>query len=210
MRMRNRGIGQVTPNGATVIANTIQGVEGYSPGTPAYINNNPGNLMYIPSSSIQTSNGATQGTAMGSTGAFFAAFPTYQDGYNALLAQIQNYAGRGLTIQGMMELYVPPVDSNGNPIPGNNPTLYANKIASALGVSPDTTVAAAIGTDSNSGSDNGVSTLSIDPTTGLMTIDDSGDSTGTGAGTSVGTGTGIDPTTALVAGALILTALYLT
>lgn len=206
MRMHHRGIGQLPTNGANVIANTIQGVEGYSPGTPAYVNNNPGNLMYIPSSSIQTSNGATQGTPMGSTGSYFAAFPNYQDGYNALLAQIQNYAGRGLTIQGMMELYVPPVDSNGNPIPGNNPTLYANEIASALGVSSDTTVAAAIGSNSSVASP-GVPTASVDPNTGLVTdtsvLND-------GTDTSDSTLFSVDPTTALVAGALILTALYLT
>ena len=201
MRMRNRGIGQVTPNGATVIANTIQQVEGYigpsaqyPNGTLAYQNNNPGNLIFVGQP------GATQGVGG------FAAWPTYQDGDNALISQIQNYASRGLTIDQMMAIYAPAGQGS------NNPTAYAQQIADALGVSTDTTVAAAIsgGSSGTAPTDNGVSTLSIDPTTGLMTIDDSGDSTGTGAGTSVGTGTGIDPTTALVAGALVLAALYLT
>lgn len=198
MRMQNRGIGQVPTNGANVIANTIQQVEGYSGpsaqypnGTLAYQNNNPGNLIYVGQS------GATQGVGG------FAAWPTYQDGYNALINQINNYANRGLTIDQMMNIYAPASQA------GNNPTAYAQQIANALGVSTDTTVAAAISGSGNSSAitSSGVPTTSVDPNTGLVT-----DTSVVGDNTSTGDSTlfNVDPTTALVAGALIVAAIYLT
>src|ERR1700685_4206089 len=103
-----RGLGTVSPPVST-IASTIQTVEGYYPGTPAYINNNPGNFMFVGQP------GATQGTPMGSTGSYFAAFPSYQAGLTALDSQIQSYANQGLTIEQMMEKYAPLTDNNGNP-----------------------------------------------------------------------------------------------
>ncbi len=127
---------------SSTIAQTIQKVEGYYPGTLAYRNNNPGNLIFV----------GQPGAVPGAGG--FAAFPTYDDGYNALLKQIQNYANRGLTIQQMMDIYAPASQ------PGNNPTLYANQIASALGVSTDSTVADALaGTSSTA-----IDTASVDTT----------------------------------------------
>jgi hypothetical protein len=126
------GLGQAS--GAATIAATIQQMEGYYPGTPAYTNNNPGNLMYVGQA------GATK-----SPTSSFAVFPDYDSGYQALLSQIQNYANRGLTIQQMMNIYAPATDNNGNPIPGNNPTLYATTIANALGMSPGDSVSTAIG-----------------------------------------------------------------
>jgi len=118
------GLGAVaqvlSPNTTATIAGVIQQQEGYYPGTLAYQNNNPGNLIYAGQS------GATQGAGG------FAKFSTYQDGLNALNNQLQLYAGRGLTISGMMNVYAPATQA------GNNPTLYASRIAGALGVSPDT------------------------------------------------------------------------
>jgi hypothetical protein len=148
-------MGVSTP-GASTIASTIQQVEGYYPGTLAYKNNNPGNLIFVGQA------GATPGAGG------FAAFPSYDAGYQALLNQIQNYANRGLTIQQMMNIYAPATDNNGNPT-GNNPTLYANQIASALGVSTDTTVAAALGggttadTSSSTGGTDSMTIPSLDP-----------------------------------------------
>jgi hypothetical protein len=118
-----RGLGaavQVLP-AATVqtIASTIQQVEGYYPGSLSYSNNNPGNLIYAGQA------GATRGAGG------FAQFSTYQDGLDALNNQIQLYAGRGLTIQQMMNTYAPASA-------GNNPAAYANQVAGALGVGPDT------------------------------------------------------------------------
>ena len=126
-----RGMGSVSPS-ADTIAQTIQKVEGYYPGTLAYTNNNPGNLIYVGQA------GATPGAGG------FAAFPSYDAGYQALLNQIQNYANRGLTIDQMMAIYAPATQA------GNNPGLYAQTIASSLGVTPDTLVSDALaGTGSN-------------------------------------------------------------
>jgi hypothetical protein len=111
---------------ADTIASTIQQVEGYYPGTLAYKNNNPGNLIFV----------GQAGAVPGAGG--FAAFPTYDAGYQALLRQIQLYGNQGLTIDQMMAKYAPAGQGN------NNPTAYANTIASALGVSTDTTVADAL------------------------------------------------------------------
>ena len=102
------------------IAQTIQTQEGYYPGSLAYINNNPGNLIYASQS------GATQGSGG------FAKFPDYSTGYQALLNQIQLYASRGMTIQDMMNVYAPAGQGS------NDPTAYAATVAASLGVSPDT------------------------------------------------------------------------
>lgn len=127
--MRINGIGApqiLPPSTVSTIASTIQQVEGYIPpnaqypnGTLAYQNNNPGNLRYVGQA------GATQGAGG------FAKFPSYDAGVAALQNQIQIYAGQGLTIQQMMNIYAPASD-------GNDPNSYANTIASALGVSADT------------------------------------------------------------------------
>ena len=132
VRSHNRGFGAFgLGDAAGTIASTIQKVEGYYPGTLAYTNNNPGNLIFV----------GQAGASPGAGG--FASFPTYDAGYQALLNQIQNYANRGLTIDQMMNIYAPALDSKGNPT-GNNPTLYANTIANSLGVSTSTTVADAL------------------------------------------------------------------
>jgi hypothetical protein len=149
------GLGQVS--GAATIAATIQQMEGYYPGTASYINNNPGNLMYVGQA------GATKSPSG------FAVFPTYDDGYQALIAQIQNYANRGLTIDQMMNLYAPaPSATCTTACAGNNPTLYANTIATALGVDPTSTVADAI---SGSGTSVASSSTSGDDSMSIPTLD---------------------------------------
>lgn len=157
------GLGQ-TSSGAATIAATIQQVEGYYPGTPAYTNNNPGNLIYVGQS------GATAGAGG------FAAFPSYDAGYQALLNQIQSYANQGLTIQQMMNKYAPAGDGS------NNPTAYANQIASALGVPTDTTVADAISGGSGTQADlTGTDSMTIpdaDPLSEALTDFGSAFSTG--------------------------------
>jgi len=130
------GTVQVLDAGTTAtIAGVIQQQEGYYPGTLAYQNNNPGNLIYAG----QT--GATQGAGG------FAKFSSYQDGLNALNNQLQLYAGRGLTISDMMNVYAPATQA------GNNPTLYASRIAGALGVSPDTRLLDLTGSPASSSPD---------------------------------------------------------
>jgi hypothetical protein len=122
--MFNIGLGTVTPvlpqSVVDVIASTIQTQEGYYPGSLAYKNNNPGNLIYV------GQGGATQGTGG------FAAFSSYADGLAALDNQIQIYGNDGYTINQMMAVYAPGSQQ------GNNPGAYAQTIAAALGVTPDT------------------------------------------------------------------------
>jgi hypothetical protein len=125
--MRLNGLGDALPsNILQTIASTIQQVEGYYPGSLAYINNNPGNLV------LAGQSGAVAGQGQAAPGLPFAKFPSYQAGLNALYSQIQNYADRGMTIAQMMQVYAPGDD------PVNNPTSYAATIAAALGVTPDT------------------------------------------------------------------------
>lgn len=150
------GLGQA--GGAQTIAATIQQMEGYYPGTVAYVNNNPGNLMYAGQA------GATKSPSG------YAVFPSYDAGYQALLNQIQNYANRGLTIEQMMDLYAPaPSATCTTACAGNNPTLYANTVANSLGVSTDTTVADAIGgtggvlASSSTSGDDSLSIPALDP-----------------------------------------------
>lgn len=118
------GLGAVTqvldPTTTATIAGVIQQQEGWYPGSVAYRNNNPGNLIYA----------GQAGATRGADG--FAVFDSYDSGLAALNNQLQLYAGRGLSISDMMNVYAPATQA------GNNPTLYASRIASALGVDPST------------------------------------------------------------------------
>jgi len=123
--VRISGLGAPTIlDDATVntIAQAIQQQEGYYPGSLAYTNNNPGNLIYA----------GQAGAVKGAGG--FAKFPDYSTGYQALLNQIQLYASRGMTIQDMMNVYAPAGQGS------NDPTAYAATIAAAVGASPDTSL----------------------------------------------------------------------
>lgn len=124
-----RGFGDLT-----AIAQAIQTVEGWFPGSISYTNNNPGNLMYVGQA------GATGADANG-----FAVFPNYQAGYQALLNQIQLDASRGETISQFTAKYAPASA-------GNDPGSYANTLAASVGLSPSNSLSAAIaGTDTSSG-----------------------------------------------------------
>lgn len=120
--------GPLSLDALTVIADAIQQQEGYYPGSLAYENNNPGNLIFV----------GQQGAVLGASG--FAKFPSYEAGRDALLRQLQLYAKRGLTIQEMMDIYAPAGHG------GNNPVLYAVNIANSLGV-PVTTKLNEIGSN---------------------------------------------------------------
>jgi hypothetical protein len=118
---RRRGFGDLS-----TVAAAIQQIEGWAPGTRSYRNNNPGNLMY-----------AGQPGATGQDPQGFAIFPDYQTGLTALDNQITLDASRGQTISQFTSIYAPASD-------GNNPTSYANSIASAAGLSPSDSLSAAI------------------------------------------------------------------
>lgn len=118
------------------IASAIQTQEGYYPGSPSYVNNNPGNL--IASSWTQSQPGY-----VGTDKSGFAVFDTYANGLAAENALIGNYAASGATIQSMMAAWAPASQA------GNNPDLYASNVAAAAGLSPSDLVSAAA--DSSSG-----------------------------------------------------------
>lgn len=103
----------------TAIALGIQQQEGFYPGSRAYTNNNPGNLMY-----------AGQPGAIGVDPQGFAIFPDYATGFQALVNQVNLDASRGLTISQFTAKYAPAG------IPGNDPAVYAKNLAAALGLSP--------------------------------------------------------------------------
>lgn len=196
MILRNKGLGATLNAGAATIAATIQQVEGYYPpssqypnGTLAYQNNNPGNLIF-----------ANQPGAVPGAGGF-AAFSSYDVGYQALLNQIQSYANQGLTIDQMMAKYAPATQT------GNNPTLYAQKIADSLGVSTDTTVADALG--GGGGVTVGVNTAPNPAPGSAMTWDGGDTSVSAGFGTDSATILGLDPITVILVGGIIAAAVYL-
>jgi hypothetical protein len=108
----------------TSMANSIQTIEGYYPGSIAYTNNNPGNLVYA----------GQAGATRGANG--FAVFDTYADGYQALQNQLTLDASRGLTISQEMAKWAPAGQGS------NDPTAYANQVAANEGVSPDTPLSA--------------------------------------------------------------------
>lgn len=102
----------------SVVADTVQRIEGYYPGSLSYRLNNPGNLTYAGQP------GATPVTSGSHT---WASFPTYEQGYQALENQIALDAGRGETIQQFINKYAPASDAN-------NPTSYAAQLATATGL----------------------------------------------------------------------------
>jgi len=118
-----KGLGDIN-----TVAQTIQTIEGWYPGSVSYTNNNPGNLKYAGQP------GATQG-ANG-----FAVFPNYVAGYQALVNQIDLDASRGQTIAQFTSIYAPASDNN-------NPTSYAAQIANAAGVSVNDPLSLAISSD---------------------------------------------------------------
>jgi hypothetical protein len=103
----------------TAIALGIQQQEGYYPGSVAYTNNNPGNLVYVGQS------GATGKDTLG-----FAVFPDYATGFQALVNQVNLDMSRGLTFDQFTAKYAPAGQG------ANNPSLYAQNLATAVGLSP--------------------------------------------------------------------------
>jgi hypothetical protein len=165
-RFAGLGVSNVTPTPAMqTLAQAIQTQEGYYPGTIAYTDNNPGNLRYAGQP------GATSGPGG------FAVFDSYADGQQALYNQLNLYAtgtcgacgGQPLTIEQMTAIYAPAGDGS------NNPTAYANNLANALGVTPDTQLSDVFGSTgvvgSSSTADASASSFdltSMDPATLTM------------------------------------------
>lgn len=115
----------IVPNYVARMAEAIKKFEGWYPGSRSYRNNNPGNLKY-----------AGQFGATGQDEQGHAIFSTYTLGWNALLAQLRsafNNTSRvynsSMTLYEFFARY-----AEGNQIP------YAQSVARALGVSPETTL----------------------------------------------------------------------
>jgi len=106
------------------IADAIEKMEGYYPGSLAYTNNNPGNLRYVG----QTAFGGISGITLGQGN--FSKFGSYADGRKALLWQILEYARRGVTFRQFLASYAPSSDNN-------DPENYANFVADWIGAEPD-------------------------------------------------------------------------
>ena len=129
------------------LAAAIQKMEGYYPGSLAYTNNNPGNLVYAGQA------GATKSCS--SNRYCYAKFPDYDTGYNALLNQIQGQAASGQNLQAFIWQYAPPCpkagqypDANGmcpDGTRGNDTSAYLASLQAATGASADTPLTQIIG-----------------------------------------------------------------
>jgi hypothetical protein len=120
-RRRLGALGDVDPVALQSLAQAIQNQEGFFPGSLAYKNNNPGNLVYAGQS----------GASPGAGG--FARFNSYQDGYNALLAQINLDANRGTDVNGNPTQTVSQLITSWAP-PGQNDTAaYIQSVTSQTG-----------------------------------------------------------------------------
>lgn len=98
------------------------------PGSFAWLNNNPGNITGVPG-------GPDYGQYAGKFNWHnFLVFPTWGDGYNAIATLLRSPAYVDLSLTAAFERYAPGGDGN------NNPTAYANAVASALGIPASTRV----------------------------------------------------------------------
>ena len=110
----------------TTVANTIVNQEGTSASMAPL--NNPGNLIYA---------GQAGATPVTVNGVVWASWPTWAQGFQALLNQIALDASRGLSILQFTSKYAPAGQG------ANDPVGYANTIAAATGLSPSDPLAAA-------------------------------------------------------------------
>jgi hypothetical protein len=127
---RLRGGSPLSPAAANSIAQAIQSHEGYYPGTIAYTNNNPGNLVYAGQA------GASPGGAGG-----FASFGSYQDGYNAMVNQIQLDVSRGTDVNGNPVTNISQLINSWAPVSQNGQKAvdaYVSDVAGKTGFDPTT------------------------------------------------------------------------
>jgi hypothetical protein len=152
-RSGEAGLGDIN-----TVAQTIQQVEGWTPGSVSQRNNNPGNLKC-----------AGQPGLVGCDSSNFAIFPDYATGYQALENQISLDASRGLTIAQFTQKYAPASDAN-------NPSSYAATIANAAGVTVNDPLSAALDL---SGADAGGGVYTAGGPYDLSSLADTTDTSGT-------------------------------
>lgn len=155
------------------LANAIVRMEGYgTAGAPTITNaNNPGALRNSP---------YQNGTVTGPNGTF-ATFATYQDGYDALLYDLQQKQSRGLTLRDAIYTYAPPTE--------NNTTNYLTNIVNWTGLSADAPL-----------TDLGANVGAVS-TDGTFTLGDSGSSFDSGSLSNV------DTQTLIIAGVVAVAAI---
>lgn len=117
------------------IAAAITRMEGNGATTRATRNNNPGNIW------DGLSPGKTQriwpGLPIDAQG--FVQYPTYADGYNALLRDLQIKVNRGMTLRQLITMYAPPKgDTVGGMDLSNNTEAYIRYVASQTGLPENT------------------------------------------------------------------------
>jgi hypothetical protein len=104
------------------LADAIEKQEDYRPGTLAYKNNNPGNLIY---NKYTAAWGATPGAGG------FAKFQDYAAGRAAEERQLKIDANRGMTLSEAIGAWAPASD------PRNDTAAYIQHVAAATGISPN-------------------------------------------------------------------------
>jgi hypothetical protein len=129
---RRRLRGSISPAAVDAIAAAIQQHEGYYPGSLAYQNNNPGNLVYA----------GQPGASPGAGG--FARFDTYANGLQAEKNQITLDAVRGSDVSGNPVNSVSDLISSWSPASQNgqaNTDAYIAAVALQTGYDPNAPLA---------------------------------------------------------------------
>lgn len=116
-------------------AEAIKVHEGWKPGSVAYRNNNPGNIVYGP---LAVKHNAKGFWTHPTTKHQFAIFPTYEDGFACLKELLMNaFSGKSqiykpeMTILEFFTKYSPVRDAKGKVIPN---VAYATAVAKTVGV----------------------------------------------------------------------------
>lgn len=128
--------GSISPSVVDALASAIQTQEGYYPGSVAYSNNNPGNLVYAGQA------GATPGLDG------FAKFSTYDQGLAALKNQITLDATRGTDINGNPTTTPAELLTSWAPPSENDTAAYIASVASQTGFDPNAPLSS-LGTSSD-------------------------------------------------------------
>lgn len=121
----------------------IKKQEGWAPGSKSFRNNNPMNLVFANQAGATRSTDSIHDPATGKDYPF-AKFETEQAGNRAMLNQIAIDAARNETILEFSKKIAPSVGAHADPrTPPDNPLLYAQKMAEALGLKPTDPLSAA-------------------------------------------------------------------
>ena len=115
----------ISQSAVSALSSAIQTQEGYYPGSVAYQNNNPGNLMYA----------GQPGASAGAGG--FASFSTYAAGLAALQNQITLDATRGTDVNGNPTTTVAELLTSWAPPSENDTAAYIASVSLSTGYDPD-------------------------------------------------------------------------